>query len=123
MRDYLEFSSRYYKSVAGGKLEIDPEIPGYNFDIISGAEYTMDLTKPMGSRITSLTYKGKPVEPMDTFTLALNNYRQTGGGGYAMLKDAPVVFDQQQEIRQLLIDEVRSKGTIKPEDYFTRNWS
>jgi 2',3'-cyclic-nucleotide 2'-phosphodiesterase (5'-nucleotidase family) len=123
LRDYLEYSSRYYKSVASGKPEIDPEIPGYNFDIVSGADYTMDLTKPIGSRITSLTYKGKPVQPMDTFTLALNNYRQTGGGGYAMLKDAPVVFDQQQEIRQLLIDEVRSRGTLKPEDYFTRNWS
>ena len=123
LREYLEFSSRYYKSVSSGKLEIDPAIPGYNFDIISGADYTMDLTRPMGSRITSLSYKGKPVQPMDTFTLALNNYRQTGGGGYAMLKDAPVVFDQQQEIRQLLIDEVRSKGTLKPEDYFTRNWS
>jgi 2',3'-cyclic-nucleotide 2'-phosphodiesterase (5'-nucleotidase family) len=123
LRDYLEFSSRYYKSVAGGEPQIDPEIPGYNFDIISGADYTMDLTKPFGSRITALTVKGKAVQPTDTFTLALNNYRQTGGGGYAMLKDAPVVFDQQQEIRQLLIDEVKSKGALKPDDYFTRNWS
>src|SRR4029079_8403512 len=123
LRDYLEFSSRYYKSAASGKPEIDPDIPGYNFDIISGADYTIDLTKPIGSRIISLTYKGKPVQPTDTFTLALNNYRQTGGGGYAMLKDAPVLFDQQQEIRQLLIDEVRAKGTLRQEDYFTRNWS
>jgi 2',3'-cyclic-nucleotide 2'-phosphodiesterase (5'-nucleotidase family) len=123
LRDYLEFSSRYYTSVTNGKPSINPEIAGYNFDMITGADYTMDLTKPMGSRITSLTYKGKPVQPTDTFTLALNNYRQTGGGGYAMLKDAPVVFDQQQEIRQLLIDEVRSKGTLKSEDYFTKNWT
>jgi 2',3'-cyclic-nucleotide 2'-phosphodiesterase (5'-nucleotidase family) len=101
----------------------DPEVPGYNFDIVSGASYTLDLTKPIGSRVTSLTVKGKPVADTDTFTMALNNYRQTGGGGYAMLKDAPVVYDKQQEIRQLLIDEVQAKKTIKPEDYFTRNWS
>ncbi len=40
-----------------------------------------------------------------------------------MLRDAPVVYDQQQEIRQLLIDEVRAKQTLNPQDYFTRNWT
>ena len=47
--------------------------------------------------------------PADTFTMALNNYRQTGGGGFSMLRDAPVVYDRQLEIRQLLIDEVRAE--------------
>ena len=126
LRDYLEFSSRYYKSVdaspSGPRLVIDRQIPGYNFDIIAGADYTMDLTRPIGSRITSLTVKGRPVTDTDTFTMALNNYRQTGGGGYAMLSGAPVVYDKQQEIRQLLIDEVRARKTIRPEDYATQNW-
>jgi 2',3'-cyclic-nucleotide 2'-phosphodiesterase/3'-nucleotidase len=54
--------------------------------------------------------------------MALNNYRQTGGGGYSMLSGAPVVYDRQLEIRQLLIDEVRSRGTIRPSDYFHLNW-
>ena len=90
--------------------------------MIAGADYTMDLGRPPGSRITSLTVKGRPVVDTDTFTLALNNYRQSGGGGYAMLRDAPVVYDKQQEIRQLLIDEVRTRKTIRPEDFFTRNW-
>ncbi|MDO8502106.1 MAG: 5'-nucleotidase C-terminal domain-containing protein [Gemmatimonadaceae bacterium] len=123
LRDYLEFSSRYYKLVENGKPVADPEIPGYNFDVISGADYTIDLTRPIGSRLTALTYNGKPVAPTDSFTLALNNYRQTGGGGYAMLQGAPVVYDRQQEIRQLLIDEVRGRKTIRPEDFFKANWS
>ena len=55
--------------------------------------------------------------------MALNNYRQTGGGGFSMLRDAPVVYDQQQEIRQLLIDEVlAARPTLQPGDYFQRNW-
>jgi 2',3'-cyclic-nucleotide 2'-phosphodiesterase/3'-nucleotidase len=54
--------------------------------------------------------------------MALNNYRQTGGGGFSMLAGAPLVYDRQQEIRQLLIDEVRAKGTLSPSDYFHRNW-
>ena len=123
LRDYLEFSARYYARVENGKPIPDPEIPGYNYDMISGADYTIDLARPIGSRVTTLTFKGKAVSPTDSFTLALNNYRQTGGGGYAMLKGAPVVFDQQQEIRQLLIDEVRARQTLNPQDYFARNWS
>jgi len=39
-----------------------------------------------------------------------------------MLRGAPVVYDRQQEIRQLLIDEVRAKNTLVPGDYFHRNW-
>jgi 2',3'-cyclic-nucleotide 2'-phosphodiesterase (5'-nucleotidase family) len=125
LRDYLEFSSRYYSgSVSdGGALATDPQIPGYNFDIIGGADYTVDLTRPIGSRVTSLTVKGRPVADTDSVSLALNNYRQTGGGGYAMIRNAPVIYDQQQEIRQLLIDEVKARGTIKPSDYFQRNWN
>jgi 2',3'-cyclic-nucleotide 2'-phosphodiesterase (5'-nucleotidase family) len=126
LRDYLEFSSRYYTSAqqtpTGSRPVIDPAIPGYNFDIVAGADYTIDLTRPVGSRITSLSVKGRPVAERDSFTLALNNHRQTGGGGYAMLHGAPVVYDKQQEIRQLLIDQVQTRRTIRPEDFFTRNW-
>ena len=123
LRDYLEFSSRYYTGVVNGALVIDPTIPGYNFDVIAGADYTLDLTRPVGSRLTNLTVKGRPVAPTDSFTLAINNYRQSGGGGFAMIKDAPVVYDKQEEIRQLLIDEVERRGTIRPEEFFTQNWS
>jgi 2',3'-cyclic-nucleotide 2'-phosphodiesterase (5'-nucleotidase family) len=125
LRDYLEFSSRYYRTIASptSPLETDPTIPGYNFDIVSGVDYTIDISKPVGLRVTKLEYKGAPVRDSDTFTMALNNYRQTGGGGYAMLSGAPVVYDKQQEIRQLLIDEVKRQGVMHEADYFTQNWS
>jgi 2',3'-cyclic-nucleotide 2'-phosphodiesterase (5'-nucleotidase family) len=124
LRDYLEFSSRYYRTVASPNvaLETDPQIPGYNFDVVSGVDYVMDVSRPLGSRITRLDYKGMPVRDTDSFTMALNNYRQTGGGGYAMLRDAPVIYDKQQEIRQLLIDEVKQRGVVRQSDYFTPNW-
>ena len=124
LRDYLEFSSRYYRmpSSPTAPLETDPQIPGYNFDIVSGVDYAMDVSRPLGSRITRLDYKGTPVRDTDSFTMALNNYRQTGGGGYAMLRGAPVVYDKQQEIRQLLIDEVKQRGVVRQSDYFTPNW-
>jgi 2',3'-cyclic-nucleotide 2'-phosphodiesterase (5'-nucleotidase family) len=125
LRDYLEFSSRYYRTPtsATARLEADPQIPGYNFDVVSGVDYVIDVSRPIGSRITRLDYKGTPVRDSDTFTMALNNYRQTGGGGYAMLSGAPVVYDKQQEIRQLLIDEVKGRGVLRQADYSAPNWS
>ena len=126
LRDYLEYSARYYRTFAGDTGRtipiLNPRVPGYNFDIVAGADYTMDISRPVGARITTLSVKGKPVVDADTFTMSVNNYRQTGGGGYAMLAGAPVIYDRQQEIRQLLIDEVTRKGTIAPNDYFTQNW-
>ncbi|MDB4912567.1 MAG: cpdB [Gemmatimonadetes bacterium] len=122
LREYLEQSARYYVTGANGAVGIDPAIPGFNFDIVAGVDYTIDVSRPIGQRITRLEIKGRPVLPADSFTMALNNYRQTGGGGYAMLAGAPLVYDKQQEIRQLLIDEVKKRGTISPSDYFRKNW-
>ncbi len=123
LRDYLEHSSRYYRTVgtASGAI-VDTAVPGYNYDIVAGVDYVIDLTKPVGERITTLTYAGRAVAPGDTFTFAVNNYRQAGGGGYAMLGGSPVVDDRQLEIRQLLIDEVRTKRVLRPEDYYHGNW-
>jgi 2',3'-cyclic-nucleotide 2'-phosphodiesterase (5'-nucleotidase family) len=121
LRAYLEQSARYFKPTPEG-AEVDPSIPGYNYDIVAGVDYTIDVSKPIGERITRLEFEGHPVAPTDTFTLALNNYRQTGGGGFSMLHGAPVVYDRQLEIRQLLIDEVRRAGTLRPADYFHPNW-
>jgi 2',3'-cyclic-nucleotide 2'-phosphodiesterase/3'-nucleotidase len=122
LRAYLEQSARYFRVSDDGSAGVDPSIPGFNYDIVSGVDYAIDVSRPIGERITQLDYDGRPVAPTDTFTMALNNYRQTGGGGFSMLRDAPVVYDRQQEIRQLLIDEVRARGTLRPADYFHSNW-
>lgn len=114
LRAYLEKSAEYFTPGAN--------IPGYNFDMISGVDYTIDISKPAGRRITRLRYKGADVTDDQEFTLALNNYRQTGGGGFSMLAHAPVVYDKQQGIRELLIDEVRRRRVLRASDYFRRNW-
>ncbi|HKV50001.1 MAG TPA: 5'-nucleotidase C-terminal domain-containing protein [Gemmatimonadaceae bacterium] len=122
VRDYLEFSARYFGRAGSDEPAVNPRIPGYNFDIVSGASYTIDVSRAVGSRITSLTVRGRPVADSDTFTMAVNNYRQSGGGGYAMLRGAPVVFDGQSEIRQLLIDAVERRGRLDPSAYAKPNW-
>jgi 2',3'-cyclic-nucleotide 2'-phosphodiesterase/3'-nucleotidase len=121
LRAYLEHSARYFRSDANG-VEPDPTIPGYNYDVVGGVDYEIDVSRPIGDRVTRLEFQGKPVAPADTFTMAVSNFRQAGGGGFSMLHDAPVVYDQQRDIRDLLIEEVRKRGTIRPEEFVGTQW-
>ena len=82
------------------------------------------MSKPVGSRIVGLSYPdGRPLGDGDKLILAVHNYRQNGGGGFPhMGGNARVVYDEQQEIRQLLIDYAQSAKTIDPAVFFERNW-
>jgi 2',3'-cyclic-nucleotide 2'-phosphodiesterase (5'-nucleotidase family) len=122
LRDYIERSAYYFGRAGGGSVVVDTTIPGYNYDMLAGVEYSIDLRRPAGSRVTALSVRGRPVTDIDTFTLALNNYRQAGGGGFSMLANAPVVYESREDIRELLIEEVRRRKTLRPEDYFRPNW-
>ncbi|MGH7444533.1 MAG: 5'-nucleotidase C-terminal domain-containing protein, partial [Longimicrobiales bacterium] len=123
LRAYLEKSAEYFDGFpAPDGSVINFDVPGYNFDVISGVDYILDVSRPIGQRVTLLSYEGAAVRDAQTFTLALNNYRQSGVGGYSMIADAPVVYDRQEDIRELLIDEVRRRGTIRPEDYYVPSW-
>lgn len=115
LRAYLEKSAEYYGA--------EGRVPGYNLDIVSGVDYAIDAKQPIGQRIRKLEFRGKPVRDQQSFTLALNNYRQSGAGGYSMLASAPVIYDRQESIRELLISEVQARKVIRPTDYFRRNWT
>ena len=123
LRAYLEKAAEYYRGYpAGDSTVTNFEVPGYNFDIVAGVEYTLDLARPVGARVTSLTRDGERVRDDQSFTLALNNYRQAGGGGYDMIAGAEVVYDRQEDIRELIIAEVQRRGVIRPGGYFRESW-
>ena len=131
LREYLEYSAKYFHRTtpegalvdAGGDADLEVDsVPGYNFDVVAGVEYAIDVSKPLGERIVDLTYEGEPVTDEQTFTLAINNYRQGGGGGYAMIADAPVVSESAGEVRQLLIDWIAERDTIRRADVYERSW-
>lgn len=124
LRAFLEHSAAYWKSWTPdmrGSL-VNTAIPGYNFDMVVGAEYELDLTKPVGQRVTRLSVNGTTVVDGDSFTIALSNYRQTGGGNYTMLAGAPLVFESKGDIRELVIDAVRKAGRVDPADWAVTNW-
>lgn len=124
LREYLEKSAEYYLPCPGGRCErlTNPDVPGYNFDVVSGVDYALDLSKPVGQRVVRLERGGRAVRDTDSFTLALNNYRASGSGGFSMLIGAPVVYDRGEGIRELLVQEIRRRGSIAPRDVFRKNW-
>jgi 2',3'-cyclic-nucleotide 2'-phosphodiesterase/3'-nucleotidase len=122
LKAYLEHTARFFNAPAPGLPLINPEVRGYNYDMIVGVDYAIDRSKPIGQRIVKLTYQGKPVGKQQTFTMAMNSYRQRGGGGYEMFTDAPVIYSKEESIRELLIDYLRKRGTIEPQDVFRKNW-
>ncbi len=121
LRAYLERSSEYYRTLPAQRL-INPTIPGYNFDMLDGVEYALDLTRPLGRRVTSLRFEGRPLADHDTVALALNNYRQGGGGGFEMLAGAPVIYRDEIDVATRIIEYVLRMDTLRISDVFRRNW-
>ncbi|MCG5471302.1 5'-nucleotidase C-terminal domain-containing protein [Micromonospora sp. LAH09] len=128
VRAYLEYSAKYFRTLAPG-APVDPEqlsdptVPDYNYDVFSGLDYDIDISKPVGQRITRLVLAGTdtPVADNAQFVVAVNNYRRSGGGNFPGIVKTQV-YNAQQEIRQLLIDWAQAKGTIDPADFFQQNW-
>ncbi len=67
LRAYLEKSAEYYLPCPAARCArvTNPAVPGYNFDVLSGVDYTLDLTRPLGERVVRLERGGRPVEPTD----------------------------------------------------------
>jgi len=123
LREYLEHSARYFRTYEPGQPIINDSVAGYNYDVVSGVVYNIDLSRPAGLRIRGLAFNGKIVQPTDSVTLALNSYRQAGGGGYTMLAAARVVYDKGEDIRELLVDEIRRVHTIQATAYLRPSWA
>jgi len=90
---------------------------------VSGVTYTIDLTQGPGRRIRGLAFRGRAVTAADSFTLALSSYRQSGGGGYTMLRGARVVYDRGESIRDLLADEIRTRRLLTAQGVYSPSWS
>ncbi|MCC5826433.1 bifunctional 2',3'-cyclic-nucleotide 2'-phosphodiesterase/3'-nucleotidase [Alkalimonas sp.] len=117
LRDWLEMSARTFNTVEAGKDEwqqlLAPRIPSYNFDMMSGLSYRIDLSQPArfdgegqqvsdSHRIVELSYQGQPVRADQRFLLATNNYRVSGGGFFPHATTAPVHYTGQMEVRQII---------------------
>jgi 2',3'-cyclic-nucleotide 2'-phosphodiesterase/3'-nucleotidase len=128
LKEYLEFSARYYVQTPAGapvdtsKLTNANGTPDYNYDAVSGLTYEVDIAKPAGSRIVKLSFEGAPVDPAARFVLAVNNYRASGGGNFPHIAAAQQLWANSEEIRNTIIAWVQAKGSVDPAEFASVGW-
>jgi 2',3'-cyclic-nucleotide 2'-phosphodiesterase (5'-nucleotidase family) len=124
IKDFLEYCAKYY--VWDGKqITPNPEMRGYNYDMAEGIKYTIDVTRKPGNRIENLVLQStdKSLKMNETYKVAMNSYRATGGGGHmaaAGASDAKIIWKSSEEMRNILADYIKKTGKLTP--HTDGNW-
>ncbi|SQD76726.1 bifunctional 2',3'-cyclic-nucleotide 2'-phosphodiesterase/3'-nucleotidase [Moritella yayanosii] len=101
----------------------------YNYDVIDGVNYGIDVSQPArydgncklinpdSNRITDLTFEGKAVDPAQPFIVATNNYRAYSAK-FAGTGEAFVAFAAPDENRTVLANYIsrvsKEQGQVTP---------
>jgi 2',3'-cyclic-nucleotide 2'-phosphodiesterase / 3'-nucleotidase / 5'-nucleotidase len=137
VKEWIEMTAGKFNTIDPTKTEaqelLNPSFPVYNFDVIDGVEYQIDVTKPAkydtkgnlvnadSSRVVNLEYNGEPIDLEQEFVVVTNNYRAGGGGNFPGLKGSELVVDSADENRQILMDYISEVKEITPTA--DNNWS
>jgi 2',3'-cyclic-nucleotide 2'-phosphodiesterase/3'-nucleotidase len=105
---------------------INNSFPSYNFDVIDGVTYQIDLSQPRrfgddgkvlnadANRIQNLQFNGKSIDPAQKFLVVTNNYRAGGGGNFPEIAADKVVYQAPDTNRDVIVRYVHEQGTINP---------
>lgn len=137
VKEWIEMTAGKFNTIDPSKTTeqelLNPSFPVYNFDVIDGVEYQIDVTKPArydvkgnlvnpdSSRVVNLEYNGEPIDHEQEFVVVTNNYRAGGGGNFPGLKGSELVVDSADENRQVLMDYISEVKEITPTA--DNNWS
>ncbi len=130
LKSYMEWSASYYNTYAHGDVTIsfDSNIRGYNYDMFSGVEYDIDISKPAGERITNLELDGEEIVDDQVYKLAVNNYRFGTLLGLELVTEDDKYFDSYAvmqdagRIRDLIIKYIQEEKAGKAEPSVNNNW-
>ncbi len=130
LREWLEMSAGQFRQIdPKGPAEqslIDPAFRSYNFDMIEGLNYEIDVTQParynaegkrsasQARRIVNLRYQGQPLDDTAEFLVVTNNYRANGGGSFPGLTAERIVIDAPDENREAVAQYLASAKRFNP---------
>ncbi|HEY1783279.1 MAG TPA: bifunctional 2',3'-cyclic-nucleotide 2'-phosphodiesterase/3'-nucleotidase [Roseiarcus sp.] len=130
LREWLERSASIFRRIDPGLSDeqalLGPAFAAYNFDVIDGVDYAIDVTQPArydnsgarvapaARRIHDLMFEGAPVEPSQPFLVVTNNYRASGGGGFPGCGGTRVAIEVPDANRDVLLKYVQSQIAIAP---------
>jgi 2',3'-cyclic-nucleotide 2'-phosphodiesterase/3'-nucleotidase len=114
LKRYLEYSARFFHCSHEPEL-FNRDIPPWDYDLVDGCTFALDLSKPVGHRIADLRLQGQPLTDNQTLTLGLTSGRAFGFGGHveAIGYTEKPEFIHPQCFRNLLLERVLFRPSLE----------
>lgn len=82
---------------------------------VSGMSFVFDPGQPEGKRVVSAKVGGAALDPAKEYKLAVNDFMAAGGDGYVMFKDAKVLANTGEMLRDVAVKYFQSVKGVNPQ--------